>query len=128
MASWPKISTILSWIFYLVPLYIFVGAPLVRQLFPGSPSTALQDEEISGANLHLSDDNFISREDGVPLNCRGGDDYRVYILSREPLVVYIEGFLKDWEADHLVEMRFSSQFFFTLPTFPTESFPVLWVC
>lgn len=114
MATLPKISTVVSWIFYLVPLYIFVAAPILRQLWPAGPRAAQQDGELP-ANLHLSDDSFISREDGVPLNCQGGDDYRVHLLSREPLAMYVEDFLKDWEADHLVEMRFFPPLVWLLP-------------
>lgn len=115
MLSLPKLSTIISLFFYLIPLYIFVGAPILRQIFPGGdPADADDldldldlDDDSETPSLHLSDDSFISPEDGTPLNCPpGSNDYRVHILNVEPLVVYIEGFLKDWEAEYLVDVRY----------------------
>lgn len=102
MASFPKLSTVISWFFYLIPIYIFIIAPALRQVFPDEADD-LDDTETP--SLHLSDDSFISHEDGTPLNCPGGNDYRVHILAVEPLVIYVEDFLKDWEADHLVNVR-----------------------
>lgn len=105
MASIPKLSTIISWLFYLVPLYIFIGVPILRQIFPGETPDTDDLDDSDTPSLHLSDDSFVSPEDGVPLNCPGSGDYRVHILAVEPLVIYIEDFLKDWEADHLVNAR-----------------------
>lgn len=115
MPSLPKLSTLISLFFYLIPLYIFVGAPLLRQIFPGDDETAadaaddfdLDGDDSETPSLHLSDDSFISPEDGTPLNCPpGSNDYRVHILNVEPLVIYIEGFIKEWEADYLVDVRY----------------------
>lgn len=123
MASLPKISSIFSWILSLIPLYIFVLAPLTRQLLPSSPSgdgdgddsldvygfddDYAQHHQAQG--LNSADDNFISPDDGAPLHCpaANGGRYQVHILRREPLVIYIEGFLSDWEADHLIDVRYS---------------------
>lgn len=114
MPSLPKLSTLISLFFYLIPLYIFVGAPLLRQIFPGeSPDTDDLDfdlfddgEDSDTPSLHLSDDSFISPEDGTPLNCPGSNDYRVHMLNVEPLVIYIEEFLEGWEAEWLVDVRY----------------------
>lgn len=49
--------------------------------------------------------------DDWPGNLTCGDDvdgvggYKAYVLSRAPLVVYIEGFLKPEERAHLLEIR-----------------------
>lgn len=112
MASLPKPSTIFSWIIYLVPLYLFVFAPLLRQFFPSSEDGDLDADKADEAAhqhipaLNLSDDSFISPEDATPLNCgKGEDNYQIHLLSRDPLAIYIEGFLSDREADHLVDVR-----------------------
>lgn len=110
MAALPKPSAILTWIIYLVPLYIFVLAPLLRQLFPARGDEDLDEREQHrqhAPGVNVSDDSFISAEDGTPLDCAGGaDNYQVHLLSRDPLVIYIEGFVKDSEADHLLNVRY----------------------
>lgn len=110
MTSLPKPSTIFSWIIYFIPIYIFVLAPLVSQFFPPAENGAVGDEHSEyDADGDLSatsalNDSLLSLEDGVPFDCHQQDDYRVHLLRRDPLVIYIEGFLKDWEVDHLVDV------------------------
>ncbi|KAF7121904.1 hypothetical protein CNMCM5793_009458 [Aspergillus hiratsukae] len=114
-----KLSTVLSSLFYLLPLYLFVLAPLLRQFFPGeespsSPSTthyffpngADQDADDLAPSpaLNLLDDTFISIDDGLTPDCPLDPAYRIHLLSRNPLVIYIEGFLTPTEADHLVDI------------------------
>lgn len=119
----PSPSTIASWAIYFIPIYIFVLTPLLQQIFPDSSSTHSTNKstwdvdrvieydadgnEISP--LNLEDDSFISPEDDRPLNCAGpgidGSAYKTHILSHDPLVIYIENFLSDTEADHLVDVR-----------------------
>ncbi|KAF7157856.1 hypothetical protein CNMCM5623_002290 [Aspergillus felis] len=120
-----KLSTILSSLFYLLPLYFFVLAPLLRQFFsegdsPLSPSTtdylfpnsadanAYHDEDADdlapSKALNLLDDTFISIDDGITPDCPLDPAYRIHFLSRTPLVIYIEGFLTTPEADHLVDI------------------------
>ncbi|KAL1965392.1 hypothetical protein VTN77DRAFT_5829 [Rasamsonia byssochlamydoides] len=106
MPTTPRVSSILSWIFYLVPLYIFVIVPALRMLFPSKQADGLLgDGDYDNGQvlpaLNISDDRFISPEGDAPLNCPA-DDYRVHIFSRTPLVIYIENFLSEKEADHLV--------------------------
>lgn len=62
------------------------------------------DDASSG--LNLTDDSFISLEDGVPVNCPSETaGYQVHLLSRAPLIIYIENFVSGDEADHLVDIR-----------------------
>lgn len=111
MASMPKLSNVISWLIYLVPVYIFVLNPLLQQFFPGafnpwetSDTFGHWDGEALGINI--TDDSFISPEDGVPFNCASEPEgYRVHLLSRAPLILYIENFLGAEEADHLVDIR-----------------------
>jgi prolyl 4-hydroxylase len=121
-------STILTWLFYLVPIYLFLIAPGLRILFPSSSSSTTDttgrkdgvnllesfgfgdnfddyDDLVPG--LNTTDDSFISPEDPellAQLHCRD-DDYRVHLFSRSPLIIYIEDFFTDAEADHLVAVR-----------------------
>ncbi|KAF4217640.1 hypothetical protein CNMCM6457_004310 [Aspergillus fumigatiaffinis] len=76
-----KLSTVLSSLFYLLPLYLFVLAPLLRQFFPEeesplSPSTTDYlfpngandqdaDDLAPSQALNLLDDTFISIDDGI---------------------------------------------------------------
>ncbi|KAL2817003.1 hypothetical protein BDW59DRAFT_182350 [Aspergillus cavernicola] len=103
----------LSSIFYLIPLYFLVIAPLLRQLFPSndppfSPDNASNDDyndyNDEDTSLNLNPD-VLSLDDGTPVTCTAGPDtYRVHILSQAPLVIYIEDFLSHAEADHLVNI------------------------
>jgi prolyl 4-hydroxylase len=121
-SSSPKLSTFITWLLYFVPVYIFVLDPLTRSFFPGNSSSPSWDAD-QGADtfeewdhapstLHLTDDSFISPEDGVPANCPGeAEGYRVHLLSRAPLVLYIENFVSAAEADHLVDIRYLPRHF-----------------
>lgn len=109
MASIPKLSTIVSWLIYLVPVYIFILNPLLQQFLPESV-TLLGSNDLSewvdaAPGLNLTDDTFISPEDGTPFNCAGEPEgYKVHLLSRTPLILYIENFVGAEEADHLVDI------------------------
>lgn len=111
MASIPKLSTIVSWLIYLVPVYIFILNPLLQQFLPESV-TLLGSNDLSewvdaAPGLSLTDDTFISPEDGTPFNCAGEPEgYKVHLLSRTPLILYIENFVGAEEADHLVDIRY----------------------
>lgn len=111
MASLPKFSTVFTWALYFIPVYIFILDPLVRGFFPGllaprEDSVDLFDEsDAPGPGINLTDDSFISPEDGVPYNCPSTEGYRVHLLSREPLVIYIENFISETEANHILDMR-----------------------
>lgn len=48
------------------------------------------------------------------------DAYSVHIYSREPLVVYIEGFLSVKERAHLLDIRFVSMFLLCLTISPSS--------
>jgi hypothetical protein len=124
MAATPQLSTIITWLLYFVPVYIFVLDPLIRPYFPENASLAswgdnqdghsLEEWDNSPSTLHLTDDSFISPDDGAPVNCPGeAEGYRVHLLSRAPLVLYIENFVSAAEADHLVDIRY-------IPLRPTD--------
>ncbi|KAF5856499.1 hypothetical protein ETB97_007276 [Aspergillus alliaceus] len=104
-----KLSTVLSSLFYLLPIYIFLIAPALRQLFPPSNQDLafdLDDDDAAAADLEgpILNGSILSLDDGVEVTCPP-DTYRVHLLRRDPLVIYIEDFLSDSEADHLVKLR-----------------------
>ncbi|KAJ5648373.1 hypothetical protein N7490_004745 [Penicillium lividum] len=108
--SLPKLSTLFSWALYFIPVYIFILSPLL-QTFLGSSTTTSSTENIfdwsadSTPPPDLRNDSFISPDDGIPTTCPGEPaGYKVHLLSRTPLILYLENFLSDDEADHLVNI------------------------
>ncbi|KKK19623.1 hypothetical protein ARAM_005189 [Aspergillus rambellii] len=102
----------LSSLFYLIPVYFFVIAPLLRQLLPSDPSPYSDngnkyeeggEEEEEEESPLLLNPEFLSIDDGEPLTC-APDNYRVHLFSQTPLIIYIEDFLSVQEADHLVNI------------------------
>ncbi|EAU35189.1 conserved hypothetical protein [Aspergillus terreus NIH2624] len=113
-----SLSSLLTSLFYLLPLYLFVLAPLSRQLFPPSPDavrpssrTFFQDDDADltvppeDLEYPVLDPNILSLDDGVTVDCPT-DAYRLHLLSRDPLIIYIEDFLSDAEADHLARLGY----------------------
>lgn len=110
MASIPKISTLITWALYFIPIYLFVIDPLLRGFFPSLLPTDTDEDlfDESGApgpGINLTDDSFISPEDGVPFTCPDAEGYRVHLLSRAPLIMYIENFVSENEANRILDMR-----------------------
>lgn len=112
MAYIPKLSTVIAWALYFVPIYLFIIDPLLRGFFPSlladSPDSNddLFDESgAPGVGINITDDSFISPEDGVPFNCPDAEGYQVHLLSRTPLIMYIENFVSRKEADRILDMR-----------------------
>jgi prolyl 4-hydroxylase len=94
-----KLSSIVEYLLLSAALYIFVLSPLLRTYFP---SLILEPQESSYQSFEKTDSLVIP---GPDLVC-DPHNYNVHILSREPLVVYIEGFLSHDEAGHLVNVSY----------------------
>lgn len=87
--------------------YILAGAPLLSILRPATTSEGAGRATMGGNGVQVSREKLESLV--VPsanLNCSEHAFRGVYVLSREPLVVYIEGFLSEEEAKHVVEVRY----------------------
>ncbi|PYH45484.1 oxidoreductase, 2OG-Fe(II) oxygenase family [Aspergillus saccharolyticus JOP 1030-1] len=105
-----SLSTLFSYLFYLLPVYFFVLAPLLRQIFPASSTGNFLDLDLdldpdgiqADSDLTLNPE-ILSLPDGVIATCPP-DNYRVHLLQRDPLVIYIEDFLSAEESDHLVDI------------------------
>lgn len=99
-----SLSTLLTSLFYLLPLYLFVIAPLLRQLFPVTQDIFDPDTDATTESDISLDPEILSLPDGIIPTCPE-DTYRVHLLSKDPLIIYIEDFLSTSEADHLVKIR-----------------------
>lgn len=99
-----SLSTLLTSLFYLLPLYLFVIAPLLRQLFPVTQDIFDPDTDATTESDISLDPEILSLPDGIIPTCPE-DTYRVHLLSKDPLIIYIEDFLSTAEADHLVKIR-----------------------
>ncbi|KAF2255466.1 hypothetical protein BU26DRAFT_476362 [Trematosphaeria pertusa] len=96
-----SLGTLVQYAFLAVLAYVLAGAPLLSIL----SSSDGRREIDRPRNVEISKEKLESLV--IPegnLTC-GEHAYRgVYVLSREPLVVYIEGFLTEDECGHVVEL------------------------
>lgn len=101
-----SLSSLLQYAFLGVVAYILVGAPLVSLFnFSGSEysySTSTSDGSAGGSVGDKLDSLIIPEAN---LDCEEHGYKGVYVLSREPLVVYIEGFLSEEECEGVVRLR-----------------------
>ena len=83
----------------LIPAYLFLYVPISQIIY--GPSTSSSNDRLP---FNLS---FIAPDEPGPPDCRdwkGG----AHILSREPLVLYLEDWLGADEAAHLEEIRYDT--------------------
>ncbi|KAH8731387.1 hypothetical protein GQ44DRAFT_671203 [Phaeosphaeriaceae sp. PMI808] len=92
-----SLSSLVQYGFLAIVVYVLAGAPL-STLVSNSYSGANASEH-SAASLDKLESLVIPDTD---LQCEQHTYKGVHILNREPLVVYIEGFLGDEEARHVV--------------------------
>lgn len=90
--------------------YIFVGVPLLSYITSSDLSSrqddfdyyvSPQDEETVQISLKKFESLVIPDPN---LTCYD-HSYRTYVYSRNPLVIYVEGFLSEKEIEHLVDVR-----------------------
>jgi prolyl 4-hydroxylase len=96
--------TVFEYLLLSIPLYIFVGSPLLKVL---APSYFGSDGDANYQSFENTDALVFPDSDLV---CPP-HPYNVRVLSREPLVVYIDGFLSEKEADHMVKAAYVSPAF-----------------
>lgn len=98
-----SVSSLVQYVFFAAIVYVLAGAPLSTIFGESSASKGISANSNAGANLKKLENLVVPEAD---LEC-GDHAYKgVYVLSREPLVVYIEGFLSDEEAKHVVDTRY----------------------
>ena len=79
----------------IFPLYIFVYLPISNSLFRASDDGSRPATILNGS--------FIASDD--PLSCPA-HTYNTFILSLDPLMVYIENFVSAEESAHLLAIRY----------------------
>lgn len=93
-----------SYIIGFVALVVVFYNPIVEML---SHETIPQIRRTPLGRLNT---DLLATEDDVAVNGTGlqcpQDAYSVHIYSREPLVLYIEGFLSGEERAHLLDIRY----------------------
>lgn len=108
----PKPTSLFEYALLAIPLYLFGVSPLLRAYFPSSPS------EVSYRSFQKTDKLIIPNDDLIcPLHT-----YTTYIAHHEPLVVYIENFLSEAEAQHIVQLAEKSYEKSTIFNGESESF------
>ncbi|KAF2499807.1 hypothetical protein BU16DRAFT_524252 [Lophium mytilinum] len=91
-----KASSLIQYAFLGVLGYLFVGAPLFTTLF------GEVDREVSTHGEVLKNiESLVVPEENLTCPHHG---YNINIFSTEPLIIYIESFLSDEEAAHLVKI------------------------
>jgi prolyl 4-hydroxylase len=93
----------------LLPFYIFVYTPLSTKYSDYLPNLQHLSQSPSYSNIvpFSFNESFIAIEDPEVTGPQAGmcpeHTYKSFILSREPLVIYIKGFLSESESEHLLE-------------------------
>jgi prolyl 4-hydroxylase len=94
-----------SYIFGFIAIFIVFSNPIGQLLWPGEhdggASSKLRRTERPRLNESLL---AIEDEFDSALACPA-DQYRTHILSREPLVIYIENFISTEEIASLLDLR-----------------------
>lgn len=89
----------ISYIIALIAAAIFLINPLAQIIFSsGKGPQAVERPHLNSSLLAIEEVNATAPE------C-GNVGYNVRILRREPLIVYLEGFLSDEERSHLLKIR-----------------------
>jgi prolyl 4-hydroxylase len=87
----------LGYALLLIPLYLFVYLPASSMLHGAALTPS--DRDISKSSF-----NFSSIASDELLSCPH-HRYTTHILSQDPLIIYIEGFLSADESAHLLKIR-----------------------
>jgi prolyl 4-hydroxylase len=85
----------IGYIVALLPLYMFVYLPISHMIYGTSKNPS--NQQITNFNT-----SFIATNE--PLSCPS-HNYNTFVLSHEPLIIYIENFLSPDESQHLLEIR-----------------------
>lgn len=130
--SW-SFGTIVRYTLIAIVGYILAGAPLQTLLYSSTSSSS--QSALSKARLRAERTRWnqsgrrhvqVSKEklEGLVfpdrnLTCDQEHGFKgVYVLNREPLVVYVEGFLSAEECDHVVDIRYVCKFSISLTSIP----------
>jgi prolyl 4-hydroxylase len=87
----------IGYIFALLPIYVFLYLPVQHMLSGSHDDIAKFRGTAYNASLIASDE---------PLDCPA-HSYNTFIVSRQPLIIYIENFLSPEESKHLLDIRYA---------------------
>lgn len=90
----------LTYIVALVAFVVFFSDPLLRMLSPSGSRRVVRTPRPPINESLLA----IEHPNATVLSCPP-DTYTVHIFSKEPLVLYIEGFVSPHERAHLLDVR-----------------------
>jgi prolyl 4-hydroxylase len=114
----------IGYLLALFPIYIFIYLPVSQLLGLPSFSSSLTSSSWSSSSSgphddheHSFNESFIAFED-PDIVCHE-HTYTTHILSREPLVLYLEGWLAEGEIEHLLEIRSVHTLHPSNPPFPS---------
>ncbi|KAJ4344451.1 uncharacterized protein N0V89_012193 [Didymosphaeria variabile] len=99
-----SLASILQYVVFGILGYVLAGAPLLS-LFTGTTSESRKTRASLGRPSALSQDKAAGLvvPDGN-LSCTEHTYRGLHVLSRDPLVVYVEGFLREDEVKHIVDV------------------------
>lgn len=80
-------------------IYIFIGAPGLSTFLTSDKNAS---NHVVKPKAHIRPDSFVYPD--PDLKC-AEHSYDVHIYSANPLVIYIDGFLSQDEADALIDLR-----------------------
>jgi prolyl 4-hydroxylase len=94
-----RFGTLVEYSLISIALYIFVLSPYISPYFSNSsPEGDVTASYEKIESLVYPDEDLKCQEHA----------FKTHVLSRDPLVIYVESFLSAKEADELVELRYSS--------------------
>ena len=101
-----KVSPIMiGYIFALLPIYVLLYLPLQNMLSGSRDDISKFRGTTYNASLIASDE---------PLSC-SSHSYNTFVVSRQPLIIYIENFLSPEESKHLLDLRYALPIILSLP-------------
>ena len=102
-----SITSFVQYGFLAALAYILAGAPLSSLLTSNAGGDAVSSSSAGargGGDVKANLENLVIPERN--LSCAAHTYKGVYVLSREPLVVYIEGFVGEEEGKEVVALRY----------------------
>ena len=102
-SSFSSLSVFLQYTLLAGVAYVLAGAPLFSVITSYSGTTPRYANAGTITSLEKLQSLVVPEADLV---CQEHSHRGVFVLSREPLVIYIEGFLSDVEAKEVVKIRY----------------------
>ncbi|KAF2281021.1 uncharacterized protein EI97DRAFT_472219 [Westerdykella ornata] len=105
-----SIGALIQYTLFAAVAYILAGAPYLDVLLTTFHFSSSDSARNAGNSSRTSESKSVTLDSlWIPpedLVCDGehGHGYRTYVFSREPLVIYVEGFLSEWERGEIMRM------------------------